>query len=54
MQFGKGCIWVVFKEGKNNIRIMGKGDKTQALIYYCFSEKHKFSQFDSCLKRSKL
>lgn len=47
MQFGKGCIWVVFKEGKNPIKIVGKGNKIKALIYYCFSEEYKFSQFDS-------
>lgn len=31
--FGKGCIWVVFKEGKNSIRRAGQGNKIQALIY---------------------
>lgn len=39
MQFGKGGIWVVFKEGKNAIKIVGKGNKIQALIYYYFSEE---------------
>lgn len=33
MYFGKGCIWIVFKEGKNSIRRVDKGNKIQALIY---------------------
>lgn len=36
---GRGYIWVVFKEVKNSVRRVGKGNTIQALIYKCLPEK---------------